>query len=202
MVLFRARWCASLSVGNHNLFCSLNFRVLRLILNPLPPPPPLCLPSDGGSDFDARADDRQLPDVTSSPSSNNTATPNATDPPPLTFWLGLTAAVSIITGALLLLSLRRRRQSLRKSSGVELMGESLNDALLSGDMGLEDGSYGQHSDGIRLTPVSPMATVPRDAQNLDRIRTTLPPDVRDLDGVSPSSLQLLLRETAAPAFIG
>ena len=164
---------------------------------------------------------------TLSPSSNTTATPNAT----VRFWLGLTAAVSIVAGALLLLSFRRRRSFGRRSiSGVEVINEALLDETDSGDMGSVDGSDVQSSGSIWMTPVPSSATVPHDAQNLDdpdsiwmmpvpssatvpldaqnsdgtpvSSTVTVPRYARDLDGISPSSLKLLLRESAAPAFMG
>ena len=68
----------------------------------------------------------------------------------------------------------------------------------------------------RMTPISmlasmllPTATVQHDAQSFDGVlmspvssKDTVPRHAKDLDAVSPSSLQLLLRENAAPAFIG
>ena len=89
------------------------------------------------------------------------------------------------------------------------MGAPLLDEAHSGHMASVDESDAQRLDGIWMTPVSSVATVPRDVQHFDGTRTTpvsstvtVPRYARDLDGVSPASLQLLLRETAAPAFIG
>ena len=83
-------------------------------------------------------------------------------------------------------------------------------------MGSIAGSDAQDSGEVRMTSMSilasmllPKAIVPHDAQGFDRVEMTrspptdtVPRHARDLDGVSPSSLQSLLRESAAPAFIG
>ena len=60
-----------------------------------------------------------------------------------------------------------------------------------------------------MPPVFSTGTVPRDAQSdhgiwMTPVRSivTVPRYARDLDGISPASLQLLLRESAAPAFMG
>ena len=153
---------------------------------------------------------------TPSPSSNTTATTNATDPTPLRLWLGLTATLSFVVGVVVLLLLRvlrrRRRRSfgLRSISGVGGLDDPLMDDARSDHMVLNDRRDEQSSDGSRKLPVPSAATFPRDAQDSDRIRmtpvpapaATVPRYARDLDGISSSSLQLLLRESAAPAFIG
>ena len=83
-------------------------------------------------------------------------------------------------------------------------------------MGSVAGSDAQDSGEVRMSPISilasissPTATVPHDAQSFDGLAMTpvssmetVPRHARDLDGVSSSSLQSLLRESAAPAFIG
>ena len=122
---------------------------------------------------------------------------------------------------MMLLLLRRRRQrafSRRSISRVEVMDEPLIDG---------NGNDAQGSDGVlmtavsfarsgsatvprdaqdvlgRMTPLSSTATVLRDAQGSDGTRSaTVPRLSQDSDGVSSSALQLLLTESAAPAFIG
>ena len=132
---------------------------------------------------------------------------------PQKFWIGL----SVVVGAVVLLSWRCRRGrscSCRSIDGVQSMSYDL---LTARDpMGSVAGSDAQDSGEVRMTPIPilasmlpPTATVPHDAQGFDRVEMTRSPPTetvlrhaRDLDGVSSSSLQSLLRESAAPAFIG
>ena len=83
-------------------------------------------------------------------------------------------------------------------------------------MGSVAGSDAHDSGEGRMTPISvlasmlsPTATVQHDAQGFDggsmmsvSSKDTVSRHAKDFDAVSPSSLQLLLRENAAPAFIG
>ena len=92
---------------------------------------------------------------------------------------------------------------------VEGLNEPLTPEAHSDQMISADGSDAQSSGGIWMPPLSSAATVPRDAQGVDGIRMTPVSSTvtarryaRDLDGISPSSWQLLLRESAAPAFMG
>ena len=97
----------------------------------------------------------------------------------------------------------------RSVAGVEGLSEPLTPEARSDQMSSADGSEALSSGGIWMPPLSSTVSVPRDAQDFDRIRmtpvsstVTVPRYSRDLDGISPSSLQLLLRESAAPAFMG
>ena len=79
----------------------------------------------------------------------------------------------------------------------------------SDDMVLADDSDALDFSRLWKARVSSPKTVPRDAEQFDGIRmtpvsttVTVPRYARDLDGVSPASLHLLLRGSAAPAFIG
>ena len=92
---------------------------------------------------------------------------------------------------------------------VEGLSQPLTPEAHSDQMISADGSEAQSSGGIWMPPLSSAATVPRVAQDVDGIRmtpvsstVTVRRYARDLDGISPSSWQLLLRESAAPAFMG
>ena len=115
---------------------------------------------------------------TSSSSSSTT-----TSLTPQKFWI----AFSFVVGAVVLLSWRCRRGTscgCQSIDGLESMGyerlTAQDPAIIQHDA--------QSFNSVLMTPVSPKDAVPRHA--------------KDLDVVSPSSLQLLLRENAAPAFIG
>ena len=119
--------------------------------------------------------------------------------------------VGVTVGAVVLLLLRRRQLrsfSRRSTRWGAAMDEPLVDVSHSDHMVSVDGSDTKDSDGfwtmssattflfgdvrdfegIMMAPVVSTATVPRYG--------------RDLDGVSPSALKLLLSESAAHAFIG
>ena len=150
------------------------------------------------------------------PSSAPTPSPSSHTSAPTSskFWwgFGLTATVITVAGVVVFMYMGRRRRlsSSRQSiAGAEGLSEPLTDEANSEHMVSADGSGAQSSDGTWMPPVFSTGTVPRDAQDVDGIRmtpvsstVTVPRYARDLDGISPSSWQLLLRESAAPAFMG
>ena len=109
-------------------------------------------------------------------------TPASVATPSKLWWgVGLAAIASTVVGVVVFVFLRRRRRlsfSRRSMAGVGMLNE-LED--------LTDADW-LDVDELQMTPVPSTVAIPRYA--------------RDSDGMSPSSLQLLFRESAAPAFMG